>query len=363
MKPKTETFSGTFGAFHVGLICVHSIVLDIAHRWELVKKQHRPPSTLGLFAYDGNALGGALVGLGMATTGACPGTAMVQLAAAMTNGALVVLGGILGAAVFLKLKPVSEARRAQDSTAASAVATDSPADRQTAPAVAVAAKSCDIPTALSIQPLTMLLLWIPMCIGIILAAQAIDRPYGHFAGPVSPQFGGLLIGTAQAATVLLTHHHIGTSAAYEDVARWVAHKWSSSPSQGTQAPKITTPSLAFAAGIVCSSAILSRLLATHLPTTEPFTPSLPLIARTLVGGASMVFGARLAGGKQSTRLLVRTPANMFRRLHFRPRHQRPSQILHGELGDNLRHFWRRHHFSADAGHMTRFRLLSCYDLL
>lgn len=48
--------------------------MDIEDRLKLFTKKHRAPSNFGMFLYDGNVIGGALIGIGMAVTGACPGT-------------------------------------------------------------------------------------------------------------------------------------------------------------------------------------------------------------------------------------------------------------------------------------------------
>lgn len=46
-----------------------SIIMDIEDRLKIMRKQHRPPTNLGFFPYDGNVLGGSLIGIGMAVTG------------------------------------------------------------------------------------------------------------------------------------------------------------------------------------------------------------------------------------------------------------------------------------------------------
>ena len=78
--------------------------MDVEDPLKLMRKKHRAPSNLGLFEYDGNILGGSLIGAGMAITGACPGTSLVQMGAGMANGFLVVIGGLLVAA-FVRLQP------------------------------------------------------------------------------------------------------------------------------------------------------------------------------------------------------------------------------------------------------------------
>ena len=268
---------------------------------------------MGLFAYDGNVLGGTLIGLGMASTGACPGTGLVQLGAGMGNGVLVVLGGVLGAGLFLRVRPVLLLRRRRGAGAdeAGVVPPERPvsvgvsdeamvSDTQASPPTK---PPLDIPTALSIQPLTMLLLWIPMCISVIALARFLIQPPSTFpsAGIIPPAYGGLLIGVAQAATVLLTRHHIGASAAYEDLARWLGTKVSrTGGGEDASSAALITPSITFSAGIVCAVAVLKHsLLGARLALAATTLPmSVPLILRTVAGGASMVIGARLAGGKQ-----------------------------------------------------------------
>lgn len=275
----------------------------------MLRKRPRDPASLGLFAFDGNVLGGALVGLGMAATGACPGTGLVQLGVGMASGALVVLGGVVGAGAFIQARPFLFERGASTSTtttnAATTASSSTPESASPPPPTSPASggKPLDIPTALSLHPLSVLLLWIPMCLAVIGLAHHLDRPHAARYPPtglVSPAYGGLLIGVAQAATVLLARHHIGASTAYEDVARWVMHKLSflQRRSKAEPAPSLMTPSLTFAAGIVCAAAVLKHfVLGPQLVAPEAFTPSLPSIARAIAGGASMVFGARLAGGK------------------------------------------------------------------
>jgi hypothetical protein len=46
--------------------------------------------------YDGNILGGLLLGFGMTLTGACPGTVLPQVVTSVSSGPLVLLGGVLG---------------------------------------------------------------------------------------------------------------------------------------------------------------------------------------------------------------------------------------------------------------------------
>jgi uncharacterized membrane protein YedE/YeeE len=90
--------------------------MDLVDRFGVMKMRHSAPSTLGFFAYDGNILGGLLLGLGMAVTGSCPGTSFVQAGTGNLNGVLVIIGGLLGAITFVKLQERARAQM-QDSKA------------------------------------------------------------------------------------------------------------------------------------------------------------------------------------------------------------------------------------------------------
>ena len=264
--------------------------MDIEDRLKLMRKKHRAPSNLGIFPYDGNVLGGGLIGVGMAVTGACPGTSLVQMGAGMANGFLVVLGGLLGAAAFVRLQPRLKAVQAPLLNSEPSIGDDPPST----------SKSLDIATALGVDPITLLLVWVPMCLAVMLTAYATDSTTRAIpiSGLVRPAYGGLLIGTAQLGTTLLTGHAVGASAAYEDVASWLDKRVRGRSEDGGETT-LLTPSVIFSGGVVAAAALLSlQIPKIGLMST---TNSLSLLSprnsgTTILGGACMVFGARLAGG-------------------------------------------------------------------
>ena len=263
--------------------------MDVEDRLKLMRKKHRAPSNLGIFEYDGNILGGSLIGVGMAITGACPGTSLVQMGAGMANGFLVVIGGVLGAAAFVRLQPRLKAVRASLLDLEPSTGNDAPP----------ASKSLDIATALGVHPITLLLLWVPMCLAVMLMAYAKDSTTHAIpvSGLVRPAYGGLLIGAAQLGTTLLTGHAVGASAAYEDVASWLDKRFQRrSEDRGETA--LLTPSLVFSGGIVAAAALLSlKVPKIGLVSAGSFSLLNPRDSgATILGGAFMVFGARLAGG-------------------------------------------------------------------
>lgn len=67
--------------------------------------------TVADFAFDltpfnlpANAIGGTLLGIGVALTGACPGTVLAQVGSGYRDALFTLFGGLIGAALFTTLK-------------------------------------------------------------------------------------------------------------------------------------------------------------------------------------------------------------------------------------------------------------------
>ena len=230
----------------------------------------------------------------MSLTGACPGTSLVQAGLGSMNGILVVTGGVLGALAFLKLQPalVQLRERLTEANASS--------EAQLGRSSTTSKTPLDIATALGIQPITLLLIWVPMCLAVMQLAFAKDQSARQvpWSGMVPPAYGGLRIGAAQLATTLLTGHAIGASAAYGDVATWIDRQFLSRSREEESKPHLLTPSVIFSGGVICAAAALSHLVRTSSYAVAKDLVSIgPRIAvQTIAGGSLMVFGARMAGG-------------------------------------------------------------------
>ncbi len=208
----------------------------------------------------------------------------------MMNGVLVVVGGVLGATAFIKLQPTLKAVRASLLETEPSIEDHSFAESK---------RPLDIATALGIHPITLLLIWVPMCLTVMLTAYAKDSTTHTIpaSGLVPPAYGGLLIGVAQLGTTLLTGHAVGASAAYQDFATWLDKRLvQKSEDRGETA--LLTPSLIFSGGVVAAAAALNLLVPkignanlNHISLLTPRNAGM-----TILGGACMVFGARLAGG-------------------------------------------------------------------
>lgn len=238
-------------------------------RLGIAKRSIRPNSTLHWFsAYDANIIGGAMVGIGMSLTGACPGTVLVQLAHQVPSSNATALGALLGGIFYagfgerLKLKrPAASAH---------------PEPRYQT----VDAKFGLDPVA-AFRVFEILLL-------ATITISSLAFP-GRSLALIVPVAGGCLIGIAQALSILLTSKPIGVSTAYEQLGRWVCRAFQSSK---FFQPTDSAASLWFALGVLSGSLAFALQMKHQLPT---HTRQLS-VGQALVGGCIMTFGARLAGG-------------------------------------------------------------------
>ncbi|KAH0385578.1 hypothetical protein KCU92_g3329, partial [Aureobasidium melanogenum] len=247
-----------------------ALVVHLADSTKLAAMKPRTPQSIGFFPYDGNIIGGSMIGVGMALTGACPGTVFVQAGAGLPSGMYVLGGGILGGLLFVSTQPsIVRLRESRGSSNNKSELT--------------------IPKSFGVSPWVVLAMWEIMCFGMLQLLSGLKDPVTATQGLVSPVFGGLLIGTAQACAIALTRHTVGTSGGFEDVGRWLRNVISGDASKGP-----VTASVLFDAGIVSASALLARFL---LPAASAQESS-HMISRStaVIGGVIMAFGSRLAGG-------------------------------------------------------------------
>src|ERR1700761_1914500 len=142
-----------------------ALIVVAANRAKYAKLSHRTDSSYGWFMrYDANVVGGLLQGIGMALTGACPGTVLVQLAMGVKSAWYIAAGCILGAAAFVRLgqrlkRTVSE--------------TLSP----TGPA------KLTIPETLGLSTTSTVLLYEILCLVMITAATYLGPTRDHWLNP------------------------------------------------------------------------------------------------------------------------------------------------------------------------------------
>lgn len=255
--------------FHMVIVflsasAVSAVVMALLEHLDIVKSQTRNESTIGRFGrYDANVLGGLLQGIGMALTGACPGTVFVQLVNGVKSAVPALIGGIAGGILFARY--------------GSAIRKDVTTDSK----IVVGPQT--ISTKFGVDPNRVLWTFEIICF-IIIGISSFFGLNGSGA-LLHPVLGGAFIGLAQGASLLLTGRALGVSTAYDAVGRYF---WYALDSQRSSRPP--SRAIMFALGIL--------LGAYMLPPATSITTEITHIGaiRAFVGGCTMIFGARLAGG-------------------------------------------------------------------
>jgi uncharacterized membrane protein YedE/YeeE len=244
----------------------HRIVMLFLEKLNIVQRPVRSNSTLGWSSYDANIAGGALVGVGMALSGACPGTVLVQLAQGIPSANATALGALLGAGIYVqtqhRLRSMSRPQGAAE-----------PSIRKS-----TISEVLGIPEAV-LYPL------------FGLAIVSVLRFTGAKAGNaiVAPIVGGLLIGSAQAFSLLLTSSPLGVSAAYEHLSRHILQALSGKLGK----PSLPSKPIIFSLGVIAGSfALLQQKPDTSFAVADAGIPAW----QAFVGGTVLAFGARLGGG-------------------------------------------------------------------
>lgn len=242
----------------------------------IVKCKPRPASSMGWFnGYDGNIIGGLMIGFGMTLSGACPGTVLIQLRTGVRSGWFVLMGGVAGGILYARF-----AQSLHRSIAGATVVDSEPAAKLTLPAM------------FNVRARQGLLAYETACLAMIALASTI-APRSAAAVLLQPLVGGALIGVAQAASLLLTGNPVGVSSAYEQLGQyfwWVWKRARGARPKAEQAPPRSA--IVFALGIVAGS----WALVSAVP-IQPVPMGVQISAyRAALGGLVMVFGARIAGG-------------------------------------------------------------------
>ena len=155
--------------------------------------------------YDGNIIGGLLLGLGMGQAGACPGTLLPQLATGNSLALPVLSGAIFsGGHLATQLKMLLPLRGARCGGTSKEVDT----------------KNQTVFELLGIGPDTGLILFEMLCLSILGTAMWWEAGRGVWENVLTwkklyPVVGGVAIGLAQGASLLLRGRTLGASAVYE----------------------------------------------------------------------------------------------------------------------------------------------------
>tara|TARA_R110002060_G_scaffold18281_3_gene25215 strand:+ start:1225 stop:2055 length:831 start_codon:yes stop_codon:yes gene_type:complete len=240
----------------------------LTNKYNISSCKPRTPATINLFsAYDGNILGGVLLGFGMSLSGACPGTLIPQLTTGVASGPLVLLGGLLGGILYSRFgKPLLGQVQNRN--------------------------LMEKPTvfkSLNVKQEHATVVYEVICLAML---GSLTHYFPDKIDLLAPSIvGGLLIGFSQVASLVLTSGALGISSAYEqlgDLFWWVE----GSVLEGRKAPRPSIKATAFAAGTALGSWGLLGFLRLPAPTSDLEISA----ARAIVGGVLLTFGSRLAGG-------------------------------------------------------------------
>ena len=257
-------------SFLAASACSALIVIG-ANRSGYAKLSHRPDSSYGWFAkYDANIVGGMLQGIGMALTGACPGTVLAQLALGVGSAWMVAPGCILAGVAFAKL-----GKHMKRTTENRATPGEKPHRQE---------QTVQDKTGLSTT--STVLLYELLCLVMITAATFL-APNGRHRHWLNPVAGGLLIGIAQATSVLFTRKTLGVSASYADAGAYI---WNVIDPKANPRPGMSN--IVFASGVMAGAKFISQFIPAAASETNPPVGALAAV----LGGFVMVFGARTAGG-------------------------------------------------------------------
>ncbi|KAH8601451.1 hypothetical protein B0O99DRAFT_257668 [Bisporella sp. PMI_857] len=242
-----------------------AVVIFLARKLSLSGSTARRPSSLSLVnVYDGNILGGLLIGLGMIFTGACPGTVFPQFILGIPSAPYVLLGGLIGGILFTILKPHLPSQPSSEN------------------------KKYTIHGKANISEGLGVFLYEAFGLAILQATRLYFPERG--AGFVQPVTGGLLIGLAQACHIILTGNTLNVSGAYEQLGAFFLYLLSS-PNSSRPALR----SVIFAAGVLAGTWTISHVI--YIPRAEvPEVINRIGKAGWILGGIALSFGARIAGG-------------------------------------------------------------------
>ncbi|KAM5348035.1 hypothetical protein ACJ41O_007859 [Fusarium nematophilum] len=252
----------------LGATASSAIVYKITESLGFVNLKPRSSSPVGLFGqYDGNVLGGFLLGAGMALSGSCPGTVLAQVGAGLQTGAYALGGALLGGIVWTGL--FAKAAKAQKERAG------------------VKPETVTLDEKLGISKAATVLLFEALCLSAI--AASVVYTTGSSDWTLFSAGSGLFLGFAQLFSLLARRSMLGVSGSYDEAGN---HFWWLVRGADPASWPSSRQNMLFATGVATGAwAVASNfpsLLAASIVETEPRLAA--------AGGFIMVVGSRLAGG-------------------------------------------------------------------
>lgn len=234
-----------------------------------VRPKPRSPSRLGLFSqYDGNIIGGSVLGAGMALSGSCPGTVLAQIAVGTESG-VYVLGGAALAGIawtgFLQKVITSNASNA---------APENP--------------KLTIQERVGLSRLVAFIGVEAVFAGVIYATMKYT-PASPYA-VVAPTIGGVFIGLAQLFSLLTRKSMLGVSTSYDEIGRYF---WWAVQGGGEKGKPSSYSNILFSAGLAAGAWAIAAAYPALAVGADDAVVSPALAAG---GGFLIGLGSRIAGG-------------------------------------------------------------------
>ncbi|KAF4973847.1 hypothetical protein FZEAL_9193 [Fusarium zealandicum] len=251
----------------IGATASSAAIYKIAERLGYVSLRPRSSSPVGLFGqYDGNVMGGFLLGAGMAISGSCPGTVLAQLGAGLQTGVYALGGAIFGGIAWTGF--LAQAAKAQKEKAD------------------VKPETKTLDEKLGFSKATTFVTFEGLCLSAIAVSVAYNTGSDWTLFSAG---GGLFLGLAQLFSLLTRRSMLGVSGSYEEVGN---HFWWLLGGADSASWPSSRQNMLFATGVASGAWAVAQnfpsLLAGSVVETEPRLAA--------AGGFIMVVGSRLAGG-------------------------------------------------------------------
>lgn len=245
-----------------------SVVYAVGEKLNLVNLKPRTSSPVGLFStYDGNIIGGSLLGVGMALSGSCPGTVLAQSGLGLSTGFYTLAGAVIGGLIWTgsvsKLVKVRNER------------------------LGVKSEPSTLSQNLGIPRAAAMVLFETICVAAVVgtALYASDTPESGFRSAR----GGLYVAAAQLFSLLARRSMLGVSGSYEEIGNFF---WWIVGGAGSESKPKSYQNILFGSGVAAGAWAIAKWIPSII--NRPIVEASPLLAA--LGGVLMIVGARLAGG-------------------------------------------------------------------
>ncbi|KAH7150094.1 hypothetical protein B0J13DRAFT_283492 [Dactylonectria estremocensis] len=273
VQPSTIISQFKFEDFHmlqvfIGATASSAIIYKVAESLGYVSLKPRSSSPLGLFSqYDGNIIGGSLLGLGMGISGSCPGTLFAQAGLGLQTGLYTLGGAIIGGIVHVGIvAKIIKWQKERTGVTPHAVTLDE---------------------QLGVSKNSTLLLFEAVALSVVVTSVVFTN--GSPDWTLFSAGSGLFLGFAQLFSILTRRSMLGVSTSFEEIGNqflWLLrganpNSWPS----GRQ-------NIIFAAG----AALGSWVLAHNFPSLAEGSGFETAPGLAITGGFLMAIGSRIAGG-------------------------------------------------------------------